>query len=279
MRTALALFAAAVFCGPAFGQEDRWEARLTDVKGAVTVYAPGGDPEGLPAEKDMPLDENDRVKTGVDGYAELAFEGESVVVLKANSQLTVAASRKGGSEIGLAFGSLLAKIGAALGAGGFRVRTPTAVCAVRGTEFGVEVAGEAEGSETAVGVFDEGKVEVAGPSGDVPETLMSNQETVVRQGSRPLAPYVLKRLMKHRKLVRGLGKRAQQIKKRWSSLPAEKRAELRQRWMERSREKLKQSREKAQQRKVRRQGPAGQSPAQEKMEKRRQKILKERRRP
>ncbi|MBI5882542.1 MAG: FecR domain-containing protein [Elusimicrobia bacterium] len=279
MRLVLSSVVAALLAVPAFGQEDRWEARLTDLKGDVTVFAAGGDAEGVPAERDMPLDDNDRVKTGSDGYAEISFEGESVVVLKGSSQMTVSSSRKGGSEVGLSFGSLLAKIGAALGAGGFRVRTPTAVCAVRGTEFGVEVADEAQGSETAVGVFDEGRVSVTGPDGGDAEHLMMNQETVVRKGQRPLPPYVLKRLTKHRKLVRGLGKRAQALKKKWASLTPAKRQELRQRWMERGREKMKKLREKGQARKARRPGPTGPHPGQEKMEKRRQKILRERKSP
>ncbi|MBI5622829.1 MAG: FecR domain-containing protein [Elusimicrobia bacterium] len=270
---------AAALSAPAFGQEDRFEARLTEVKGSVTIFVPGGDPEGLAAEKDMPLEEGDRLKTGADGYAEAAFEGESVVVLKANSQLTVNATRKAGSELHLGFGSLLAKIGSLLGGSGFRVRTPTAVCAVRGTEFGLEVAGEAEGGETAVGVFDEGKVEVTAAEGGEPERLMMNQETVVRRGERPLPPYVLKRLMRHRNSVRGLGRRISQLKKRWASLTPEKRVELRQRWMERSREKMKQLKEKAQQRRIRRQGPSGPHPSQEKMEKRRQRILRDRKKP
>ncbi|MBI4679285.1 MAG: FecR domain-containing protein [Elusimicrobia bacterium] len=269
-------FVMALGGGTSFGQEDRWEARFTDVKGTVTVFTTGGDADGMPADNDVPLEEGDRIKTGDDGYAEVAIEGDSLVVLKANSQMTVASARIGASEIGLAFGSLLAKIQSALGVGGFRVRTPTAVAAVRGTEFGLDVAGEAEGNETHVGVFDEGKVEVSGLSGEDAETLMVNQETVVRKGSRPLPPYVIKRLMRHRKLVRGMGKRAQQVKKRWASLPADKRGELRQRWMEKARERMKKMREKALQRNKPRRPGAGSKPGQEKMEQRRQKIIRER---
>ncbi|MBI5210856.1 MAG: FecR domain-containing protein [Elusimicrobia bacterium] len=275
MMTVVTAVLTAWVAGQAFGQgaggQDRWDARLTDVKGTVTVFTAGADAEGMPGDKDMPLEPGDRIRTGEDSSAEVAFEGDSVVVLKANTQMTVTSTRKNGVELGLSLGSLLAKIHSSLGLGGFGVRTPTAVASVRGTEFAVEVAGEGESGETHVGVFDEGKVEVSGTAAGEAETLMTNQETVVRRGQRPLPPYVLKRLMKHRKLVRGFGKRAQLLKKQWAALPPEKRLEFRTKWMERARERMKKMREKAIRQKGKR-GPAGPRLDREKMEKRRNNI-------
>jgi hypothetical protein len=137
------------------------------------------------------------------------------------------------------------------------VRTATAVAAVRGTEFGVEV----DGDETHVGVFDEGKVDVSGEGGAAPELLIANQETRVAKGGKPLHAYQLQRLMRHRALMRGHGRRLAAIRKNWKSLPADQRQELRKKALERMKERRKRLQEKRKQgveRRNERRGPGEQ---------------------
>ncbi len=259
------------------GQAQEWEARLTEAKGEVTVWTSDGDPGGMPGEEGAPLEVGDRVRTGKDGSAEIAFEGDSIVTLRPNSEIRIADARRGRVEIAAARGGLLAKIQKALGmGGGFRVRTPTAVAAVRGTEFAVEIE-DGSGGETHVGVFDEGEVEVSDAAGGPSERLIANQETVVRRGQRPAAPYQLKRLMKHRRYVRGMGRRAAYLRKNWKALSPDQRRKLRGQWRERAGEQTRRRREKLerqQQRRQERAKPASQD--REKMEKRRQRIREKR---
>ncbi|UPT72573.1 MAG: methylmalonyl-CoA mutase family protein [Elusimicrobiota bacterium] len=165
---------------PAFAEN--WDARLGDVSGDVSVQPADGSPE-VSGEADMPLEEGDRVVVGEGGSAEVALDGGSLITVREKSDLKIEKSDKADSSFFLAAGSLLAKI-QKLGTQRFRVRTTSAVAAVRGTEFGVEVDGE----DSHVGVFDEGKVEVTGAAGGTPELLISNQETSVAKGAAPSTP-------------------------------------------------------------------------------------------
>jgi hypothetical protein len=153
------------------------------------------------------------------------------------------------------------------------VRTPAAVASVRGTEFGVEVDGE-ETDQTHVGVFDEGKVAVAGASGE-PELLKANQETSVRRGGRPMAAYQLRRFVRHRQFMRSFRKRAQAVRKGWRALAAAQRQQKRREMLQRLKQLRQQRLQKIQQIKQKahgRQGNRGLRPDQEKMEQRKRSI-------
>jgi len=214
-------------------QEGSWDARLGAVSGDVTIVSADGSPE-VSGEADMPLEEGDRVVVGESGSAEIALDGGSLITIREGSDFKLEKTAKAESSFFLAAGSLLAKI-QKLGAQRLRVRTPTAVCAVRGTEFGVEIAGE----ESHVGVFDEGKVDVTGDAGGTPELLISNQETTVKKGLAPARPEQLRRFVSHRARMRGQGRRLAAIKAKWKALPPDERRELRKKIMERMRENRK----------------------------------------
>lgn len=277
----LALALARLLGPPALAQEtaESWDARLSEVKGQVTAYTPE-DPEGAPAEKEAPLDAGDRIVTGSDGSAEISFDGQHVVSLKANSDFTIAASPKAATELRLLAGSLLAKLQSMLASHTLRVRTPTAVLAVRGTELGVEVSADDSGS-TYVGVFDEGEVEVSGETGPA-ELLKANQETRVLRGARPLPAYQLQRLMRHRAFMRDtLRRRAQLARRAWRAMPPEQRRELRRRVLERMGQRRRERLEKLQGHKKgpSRLGPPKRlRPDQEKMQRRKEEIRRRRQR-
>lgn len=218
---------------PARAQEERWDARLAGVSGDVTVIAADGSPEAS-GDANMPLEEGDRVVVGEGGSAEVALDGGSLIVVRENSDFKLEKTAKADSSFFLSAGSLLAKI-QKLGTQRLRVRTPTAVAAVRGTEFGVEV----EGDDSHVGVFDEGKVEVTGDAGGPPELLISNQETSVKKGAAPAHASQLQRFMAHRGQMRGQHRRLVAIKAKWKALPPAQRQEMRKKMMERMRDKRK----------------------------------------
>lgn len=231
MRHALAAFLAFSLLAavPVRAQEERWDARLAAVSGDVTVHSVDGSPE-VSGEAGMPLEEGDRVVVAEGGSAEIALDGGSLITLRENSDFKLEKTTKGESSFFLSLGSLLAKI-QKLGPQRLRVRTPTAVAAVRGTEFGVEV----DGDDSHIGVFDEGKVEVTGDKGGPPELLISNQETSVKKGDAPGHAAQLKRFMAHRAQMRGQGRRLAAIKAKWKALPPGQRQEMRKKFMERMR--------------------------------------------
>jgi hypothetical protein len=233
-----AIVFAALAAAPVRAQEDRWDARLAGVSGDVTVIAADGSPE-VSGEAGMPLEEGDRVVVAEGGSAEVALDGGSLIALRENSDLKLEKTAKADSSFFLTAGSLLAKI-QKLGTQRLSVHTPTAVAAVRGTEFGVEVEGDA----SHVGVFDEGKVEVTAPAGGTPELLISNQETSVKKGQAPAHAEQLQRFIARRAQMRGQRSRLAAIKAKWKVLPPAQRRQMRQQAMERMREHRKKMLEK-----------------------------------
>ena len=276
MKSIAAAFVfATLAAASARAQEARWDARLATVSGDVLILAADGSPE-VSGDANLPLEEGDRVVVAAGGSAEVALDGGSLITLRENSDFKIETTEKGNSSFFLSVGSLLAKI-QKLGTQRLRVRTPTAVAAVRGTEFGVEV----EGENSHVGVFDEGKVEVTSNAGGAPELLISNQETSVAKGQAPAQAAQIKRFMAHRAQMRGQRRRLAAIKAKWKVLPAGERREMRKEMMERMREHRKKTIEqraarKQQAEEMRRQNTQrGQQQRQEnmrKMEERRQRI-------
>lgn len=238
--------------GPAEGLRD---VRVTQVQGTVTLFA-ADDPEGVPAEVDMPLEPGDRIVTGAGSTAELAFDsGESVVTIDESSDFTLRSAQRSQTVLDLASGGLLAKIKKLLEGETLRVQAPAAVAAVRGTEFGVEAS---EGGQTHVGVFDEGRVEVSGQSGP-PQVLEPNQETSVVKGAPAQPPRRLERFVRRRELMRKeVRARASRLRRAWKTLPPERRRELRRKALDRMRQRIRQRRgqrfEKAKDRREERRG-------------------------
>lgn len=124
-------------------------AALVKVSGVVQVRRAGSDrwelARGLPEE----LLPDDSVRTGQRAQATVAFADGSHVELGAAAVLTLDEAATGRSAVKLGFGVLKAYVEKLAGRR-FEVQTPTAVCAVRGTEFRVEVM---SGGRTVVDLY------------------------------------------------------------------------------------------------------------------------------
>ena len=214
---------------PARAQEEQWDARIAAVSGDVVVRSIEGGAEAS-AEAGMPLEEGDQVVVSADSSAEVALDGGNLITVRENSEFKIEKTAKADASFFLQVGSLLAKI-QKLGERRLRVRTPTAVAAVRGTEFGVEIDGE----NSHVGVFDEGKVAVSAGDAGEEEILISNQETSVVKGQAPLHATQLQRFVRSRARMRGHGRRIAAIRAKWKAIPPQERGELRKKIMERMR--------------------------------------------
>lgn len=237
--------------------QDQWDARVHSASGDVTIYT-AEEPEGAPAHEGIPLQDGDRIETGEDGKAELSFDGEGIVTVDPDTDVQVSSLHHGKTELMLKAGALVSKLKTLLQGRRFAVRTPTAVAAVRGTEFGVEVDGE----DTHVGVFDEGQVAVADEQGRE-ELVPANHETHVRRGQAPLRAYAHKRFAQRRAILRAMRRRHAALGQRWRALPPEQRLELRKKahermkqrrkaWLERRRQRLQRGGERMRNRRQRR---------------------------
>ena len=224
---------------PVFADDTARDVRLIAVSGEVTVYQAGAT-EGTAASADLPLDDGDRVVTGPGSAAELGLDDGSVVSLDERTDFTLRSEKRSDTVLEILTGGLVAKIKKLTAVEGLRIKSPTAVASVRGTELGVEVV---EKGETHVGVFDEGRVEVSGDAGEK-QTLSPNQETRVIRGGSPARPAALKRFLKRRAFVRGrLRQRTGWLAQHWKKLSPDKRKELRQKLLERREQREERSRE------------------------------------
>lgn len=216
-------------------QSQSWDARLKAVAGAVMVKTVDAD-EWSKISGEMPLDPNDMVKTGPDGQAELYFDDKGVISVGRNTELEVSSLEQEDAVLTINFGSLVAKIKHFLNAKHkFEVRTPSAVCAIRGTEFAVEYS--QMGKEASVAVFDEGRVAVTqadDPSGRAGQEylLEKNTEIVFNPSQKRFRPTPLSRMGRHRGALNNVRKRLSALKG-WKPLSASRRADLRNRALKR----------------------------------------------
>lgn len=224
-----------------------WDARVTLVEGQVTIFSKGAD-EGVPAAEGMPLEEGDSVRTGAEGRAELAFSTNSVIALGPASIITLSDLAPRQTLLNLDLGTLMAKL-RWKGTPGRRmdVMTPTAVAAVRGTEFGVAVL---EGGETSVAVFDEGRVAVRtkdNPS--IEETMLEPRqevlvpagpiaETETREGRNYLRVGELSRLKSFQEQIERIRERPEELSRSWKELDRPAREKVRSRMLQEHRVRM-----------------------------------------
>ncbi|OGR44843.1 MAG: hypothetical protein A2X35_05990 [Elusimicrobia bacterium GWA2_61_42] len=182
------------------GQSETWDARLKVISGSVMVK-PADSEEWSGITGEIPLDPDDAVKTASDGVAELYLDDKAAVAIGRNTQLDISSLEQGDTVFSLNFGSIVAKVKHLLNDKfKMQVRTPSAVCAVRGTEFAVEHS--QLGKETTVAVFDEGRLAVTqaeGAEGAAQEYLLEkNNEITLAPDKKRLRTVPLARMSRHR---------------------------------------------------------------------------------
>lgn len=183
-----------------------WDVRLTSVCGKVTIYlADSQKDEGILADVDMPLQHGDRIVTGSDGRAEIVLKSDSVLEIGPSSSLTLESIYRNDTLLGLHAGWLVARLKLSV-VNRLRVRTPTALAAVRGTEFAIEVlAGDLQSRQrTVIGVFDEGKLSVTNPDDETgKERILSpRQEIECRRNLPPGRAHRLKFLLRREEQIK-----------------------------------------------------------------------------
>jgi hypothetical protein len=175
-------------------------------------------------DEEMPLSEEDIVETGPLSRAEITIDRETVLNLQSNSRLTIKKLFLKNTQLELAQGRMLAKVKPATQPDqSMIVKMPTAVVAIRGTEFGVETAD----GLSHVAVFNEGQVVVAGVWGHEHLILRPNQETQVTMSNVPRPAYALTHFKPYKKQIPQLRARADYWRKNWLALSPEKKQQLR----------------------------------------------------
>lgn len=143
-----------------------------------------GETSWRPAGKGAALSEGDRVRTGEKGWCEILFKDGTFVKLEAESETLIEELKIAPDSREVTFSLLrgrtlwmAAKLKAAIKSK-FSVRTPSAVCAVRGTDFSVIVS---TAGLTTLGLF-EGKVALSTSEGQEKELFSGNEASADNTG-------------------------------------------------------------------------------------------------
>ncbi|MEW6555726.1 MAG: FecR family protein [Elusimicrobiota bacterium] len=198
-----------------------------EVKGTVEILKEG-EMDWAPAVEGMPVQLKDKIKTAENSSCNVELDDGSIIFVGENTEAAIdtleITTEKHDSKVSLWFGKILANISKSKDTK-MEVNSPTAIVAVRGTEFAVESSGE----KTAVGVFD-GEVGVKNTEGTEIEevNVKPDQETLVERGIRPRPPSRLVLMQKYKERNARLRKRVQSLKEQLKRHPPEHRLKMRQ---------------------------------------------------
>lgn len=134
---------------------ENFTAKLFTAKGTVE-YLRKGDTNWVAVKAPFMLEVGDQVRTGARSKAELYIKYGSKIRLGDETTFVIGQVAPGGNTVEVLRGKMQAWIRKYVGRG-FTVRTPSAVCAVRGTVFGVEVS---EAGQTTWDLFS-GSIQIA----------------------------------------------------------------------------------------------------------------------
>ncbi|GAB4029180.1 MAG: hypothetical protein Fur0012_03140 [Elusimicrobiota bacterium] len=132
------------------------DAYLNKIKGKVEIFDSSANPRKALIQS--PLYEGYLIRTGSGAECEIVFKDKSVIFVSENTELKIekAALEKDKRDFSLDFlrGKILFFVQKMVNSA-YRIKTPTAVCAVRGTDFSVIASSDS----ALVGLF-EGKMEI-----------------------------------------------------------------------------------------------------------------------
>lgn len=133
-----------------------------------------------PLEMSSALKPGDMVSTGKNSLCTLKYSDGSNVEIRASSKIVVGnESVPGSSYVSLISGVVHGKFAKMQKGGGNKVYTPTAVCAIRGTEFTIAASDSGDSRVQ----LEEGKLQIRNPYGQV--NINENENTDMGIAARP----------------------------------------------------------------------------------------------
>ena len=202
------------------------DMRVTDALGDVKIIPADNPKMPAPVDEDTPLQENDIITTGPDSLAEITMDGVSVFRLQPESYFKVMKMYEKNTQLELSEGGLIAKVKPIENEEtALIIKMPTAVVAIRGTEFGAETGN----GVSHVGVFDEGHVAVGGAWGHEHVKLGPNEETHIPLSNVPVPPQPLYRFKTMRGQMSHVRQRVDYWRTNWQPMPPEQKQRVRDR--------------------------------------------------
>jgi len=190
------------------GEDDGGAGFISEIQGIVETKLQGKE-EWVPAEQGQVIKQGDSVRTAKDAAAELSYESGGVTSLEGDSELSVKSVKSDydnddyETALDLVMGRILVNAGK-VGSEtlSFKVNTPVAVAAVRGTEFVVDVTGK---EDAAIAAF----------SGSVQVTKIGSSDSVFIKKNKKIS--IQKKTTKLQKPVK-LDKKTIKLKKKFITL-------------------------------------------------------------
>ena len=181
LRERLLTLAFVLFAASRAGAAPAPPARLAYASGDVTIESKVG---GRLAKTGAPLADDDAVSTAEGSTAIVQLADGSQLKLRSSSRLvlTLPARRSPVTEIILSFGSVFAKVTKRHFGEEFHVRTPTAVAAVRGTQFFTAYGREAGKARDLWVCVNEGAVDVRTDSSKTPLSVPAGKGVLIKSG-------------------------------------------------------------------------------------------------
>jgi hypothetical protein len=135
------LLASLMACGILSFQTNDY-AKIIRIQGNVSIERDG---EKVAASPHMVLNSRDRIETSPGSFVEVAYDDKmaNVVRIGPGSRVVLESSViKKNTELFMDKGSVMVKLNNMNGKSTFKVRTPVALCGVRGTGFGIALNGD-----------------------------------------------------------------------------------------------------------------------------------------
>jgi hypothetical protein len=166
------------------------EAKILSLSGAVEVR-PAREGQWTSASKDMEIPEGGGVRTGAGGGVVVQMPNKTKVWLKENTALEIEQRQTLASRLALVFGKIKVRVPHLMRKEKFEVRTPAAICAVRGTEFTMGTT--QEGKMDLKVLFGEVKFKFNVPpaKGKAEFNIPQGQGLETRDDGKPSAPALL----------------------------------------------------------------------------------------
>ena len=208
-----------LFAATVFSQEQYFVGCIDDMRGDVKIFKAAKN-LWVPAQKLIPVEEKDTIKTGKLSFCRLLLDDGSCFRLDADSQLNLEElkiEKKNNKKIQtynlkLDFGVLLSVFNKKSDQSAkFKIRTPVAVMSIRGTDFAVNV----KGNDTKVGLFN-GEMAVSSPDNENDEVaLKPDQEANISKGSAPKKQdFLSSSMLKEKTRCQKLREYADQVRKK-----------------------------------------------------------------
>lgn len=127
----------------------RAQVDIDKIEGVAEIYFPRTQVWKEVHDTPYRMENGDRVRSGAESSVDISFPDGSRVLLGPSSEFVVDSGERNEILLGLNIGSLRAWVSHIASRKAFHVKTPSAVCAVRGTQF---IVGVTPGRETSVDV-------------------------------------------------------------------------------------------------------------------------------